>query len=329
MQTLFTAPTPPKEKVQDSNFKDYYPSISSNMAYDNLLPYISNAQDTYLEPILGTTFLNALIASNESDAKFLKVIHLARTALANFAVFKAMPHLNIILSGSGTNQNRTENTSPASQWAFKSARWSALQTAEQAIDNLISYLYKEKSFFTTWTPSQVFNTDFFKTIEDVKLFMPMRSIRAFHHLIPSMLQAEIDVKNLTGYREYDAILTKLDSTLKVYQTLLNQIRMYIIYKSLHDALPLLSVIVSGSDLTYIGETEIVDKDLSTQSATNQAAITRLMQKSKEQFESAKSSIKNTLEIHKDTFILYAADISQEYRSKSVFTSSDGVGGIML
>lgn len=340
MDTLFLKPTLPLEDVRSSNFQQYYPSISASMRYANLEPYIIQAADHHLIQHLGDTFYGELVtysklASNlQVNAILNGALHHLRTALANYTIYRAMPTLNNIISDAGVQQNRTDKSSNSPQWAFNAARWSALITAETALDRAINHLYQHKAdnILDAWATSDGFKflfTDFIGGLTDIRDISPIRSMRGYLALIPYMRNAENQVRNICGQRQYDDIKSKLLDTDPKYKEIIGRIRRYVLAQSLFHAIPVMTFYNNGQDLVLLGDTDGINKELGPNSKEHQQNLNIMMQNLENQASAEFADVKNYLAMYSEFFTLYAADTHQPYRSKSVMSSEDGIGGVMI
>jgi hypothetical protein len=314
------------------------------MRYDTLEPYIINAADNFIIPHLGLEFYGEMVtysqlATNlQTNAIKNNLLRYLRTALANYTIYQAMPTLNIILSDAGVQQNRTDKSSNSPQWAYNQARWSCLLTAEKSLDNAINYMYanKNETIFDNWVISDGFKhmfTDFIGGLGNISNISPIRSIRAYQALIPFMRNAENQVRNLCGQRQYDDIKTKLTDTDTRYKQLIEYIRKYTVDFALMYAIPVLSLYNNGKDLVLIGDTDGIGNEIGINAKSHQETINIMLENLTNSSKAQYQEIKNYLAIHKDFFVLYGEDTHQDYRSKSVYVSTDingdVVGGVMM
>lgn len=341
MKLLFTEPASGKNEVQNTNFLDYYPSISASTSWTSLRPYINQAARKYIIKYIGKPFYDELCNYAEAttdDPVKDEILEQLRIALAHYSIHTAMPHLNIIISDSGTNQNRNEKTGPASQWAFKSARWSSLYGAECALDQALTFMYLNKSneFLNTWTESEAFKfvfTDFISGVNELKNYINVTSIRGYLSLVPFIKKAESEVKNILGPRTYDIIKNDLSSGDENKIELIKKIRYFISERALYLAIPHLALYIDGGTIVFMSSVDGIEPGYGVWNSSNEESISRLTDRSAENSKLYQQDIRTFLAIKKDVFVEWAEDIYQEYRSKSVFTTTncngDAVGGIML
>jgi hypothetical protein len=172
-------------------------------------------------------------------------------------------------------------------------------------------------------------TDFVGGVGDIADISPIRSIRAYQSIIPYIRNAENNVRNITGQRQYDNIKSNLTSSDTRYKELIKLIRRYVVDFGLEMAIPVLSLYNNGKDLVLIGDTDGISKEFGPNSASHQETINIMIQNLKSSQKALYQEIKNYLAIHRDFFTLYAEDNYSETRSKSVFVSPDEIGGIMI
>jgi hypothetical protein len=171
--------------------------------------YVQQAEATYIIPVISEAMYkkyNDLInlPANASksydliftDAKDLAAFNFIGSSLANYSLYEAFPFLNTSVGDVGVvQQSSKEGTSnPAAQWRYDGRRFAHLSNADRFLDQLLSYMEANASFFTDWAQSSSYTINKELFIDDsIKLSNYIGtggSRRAFLALRPHLRMAE-------------------------------------------------------------------------------------------------------------------------------------------
>lgn len=332
MYIIFETPTTAKNEIRETNFRQFYPNINPALNWDNILPYINNAVRNYIYPHFGRVFYEEVVLHNTVDDFKDEIKEMMSNAIANYAVYLAMPHINVTIADMGVQQNRNEKSSNANQWSYNGARWAALYAAERQLDELLNYCYDNKSdaWLTTWAASDVYKfyfTDFISGRKQLSEFSAIKTMRGYWSVIPELRKAEDKVKKILGYRQYDDLLSQIDSPGDRGKEIIKQIRYFLADKALYESLPAMTVMIEDGSIYSVSVNEI--PNIGVASSTNIAAINTLREQLKTRSAYYENEIRNFLHIYKDDFPLWKEDCWIEERPRSVFYSEDEVGGVMI
>jgi hypothetical protein len=332
MNIIFDPTITQKKELKETNFSEFVANINPAFYYPNLVPYIKDAVRTYIYPYFGRTFYETVVAHNTTDAVKDEIRELMSSAIAKYAVYFAMPHINVTISDMGVQQNRNEKSSNSSQWAFQQARWAMLYSAERALDDLLNFCYDNKSnaWLSGWTASDEYKhtfTDFISGRKELSKISGIKTMRAFWSVVPFIKKSEDETKKILGYRQYDNIKTKLTTGTAKEKELIKLIRYHITESAIYEALPSMTVLIEDGSIFSISVSDM--PNIGTNSANNITMINTLRQQCKEKAAYYQNEIRNYLHIYKDDFTFWKEDCYIEERPRSVFHSEDEIGGIML
>jgi len=133
----------PNAKIEDTEFKRFYPAANRNMAWCTLEPFIQQAEDSFIIPAIGLPFYQVLETEYQADGEIANgakayTFRLLRTALANYAMYLALPQLNLRIGDAGVNETSASDINPVRQWTFNTGRWESAKTAYQYLDMALS-----------------------------------------------------------------------------------------------------------------------------------------------------------------------------------------------
>lgn len=290
MKLLFkttAVPSGSTPNVGHSNFKQHYPAVNRNMAWDTLQPYIRQATQNHIIRWIGEPLYTSLAAKYDdgdtltsSQAALLEKL---QDAIAYYTVYDAMPSLNISVADMGIQQlSGTEGTTnPPSQWAFNNARWSALITAEKALDTALTNLElyaKSDTYYDLWKDHDAYklgNTDFFRVCQELSNYINVQGDRrAFVALLPYLKKVErSELMTILCKDTYNTLSTALkdcmytegfesgfatDCFTQVQVDLIILIQRYVSHKALYNAVPHLTVSLEAEGFRLLGQSDFMN-----------------------------------------------------------------------
>lgn len=325
--------------VGESNFKAHFPSINKNMSWASIKPYIRQATEEYLLPYLGDTLHEAIIAweGDEAPADLnARILDCLRDALAAYTIYEAMPHINIVLSDMGAQENASENNTsqPASQWRFKNARWAAMIKADKMLDKALSLLEtmedeEDSTTFADWkewsldqgNKSELFDSA--KTLSQVMNISTGR--RAYLALLPYFKKAlNMKIIPAISKEQYDAIIANPTEN-EYFTEAFEKIRYAVAEYGYYLAIPHLRIAFDGQSVVFVTSTD----GMNMTKDAHQDAINDLKQRTLNDADTALASLTSYLYKNHAEFSHYDDLVYIEYHQDTVIRSSDGVGGIMI
>ena len=332
MKSLFTVAAGPDPAIKDTNFRTFYPNINPAMKWANVEPFINDAVRINILPYIGRIFYNKVADEPSGTEMRDEIKELMTNAIARYAIYHAMPHINVTISDMGVQQNRNEKSGNAAQWSYQQARWNVLFTAEKYLDQLLNYLYDNASdvWLDDWTNDDVYRatfTDFIsgrKALSDISM---IKTMRGYWSLLPFIIRAEDELRKILGHRTYEDVVDHQHAPSAEEAELLKLIRPFISDRALAEALPTMTVMIEDGNMYSVSVSDI--PNIGVNSSANLTAINTLREQTKRRSETFEQEIRNYLAIKKDVFTKWAEDCYLGDRPKSVFYSADRKGGIML
>jgi hypothetical protein len=339
------SPTPGRETVGDTNFKEHYPSAAKNMAWATLTPFIRQATRKYIIPFIGEQIYNVIADAYDTDTVSVGVqedfLQRLQDIQAYYTIHHAMPVLNGIISDMGVQETTaTEATSsPIAMWRYKNMRWEVCETADDFLDELLSYMEQkvedEEAFFDTWKNSDAYTANassFFRLTSELQQHIHIRrSRRTFIALLPFLKKAEkTKVKPLICQDQYDDLKTKVaDDTLAADDTrLLEMVQPVVAHYGLMMALPHLKLHIGSDGIKSVSSTDGMNK----KEAAREAAIQELGMTLEEEARTALSDLKAFLYENADTYTLWKDSdcyVDPDDAAKTVILPENRTGGVFL
>lgn len=133
-------------------------AVDANSQMGTFRPYIIEAEETYLKPVLGEAFFAELQTAVDANNGNIDALTSAQRALmpyvqrplAYYTLLAAMPHLNVSIGELGTRTSRSEDNDPAPRWQQEKLMFDALRKGDLFADKLLEYLEANAVSFTTW-----------------------------------------------------------------------------------------------------------------------------------------------------------------------------------
>lgn len=135
----------PNAQVKHTEFKTFYPAINRNMEWCTIEPFVQQAEDSEIIPAIGLAFYDVLNDEYQTDGTIADAtkaytFRLLRTALAHYAIYLALPQLNIRVGDAGTNETSASDITPVRQWVFNISRWEVAKTAYRYLDMALAHM---------------------------------------------------------------------------------------------------------------------------------------------------------------------------------------------
>jgi len=122
-------------------------------------PYVKQAEK-FTTDIIGADLhaeLLTVVHNENTDEKLIALLEKVRLPLANFAYMLAIAKLNVNVGERGFTVTVSGNLTPASQWRVDDFRNSVKESANDALEDLISFLETNKADYPTWTASSAYS----------------------------------------------------------------------------------------------------------------------------------------------------------------------------
>jgi len=129
-------------------------AIHDNVEPNDLMPYVVQAQDIYIQEICGTTFYNhlkdAIVASTLTTAEETLIDDYIASTAANYALYLALPTLNYKIKNKSVLSPSSEEAVNTGLDEIKFLRDSVKDTAQFYAQRTIDYLCANESEFPTY-----------------------------------------------------------------------------------------------------------------------------------------------------------------------------------
>ena len=348
MNLLFAAldPQDPGDPlVSDTTFEEHYPGIDTNTRWATIRPYVRAATLRYVYPLIGEAMHTALAEHandedpEENDAYDAAISHL-RDAIANYAIYMALPHLNVVIGDLGVGQNRPSegNFNATGQWQFKEAQRRCLLDADAAMDRALKFMEDaldgdNAEDFEDYQdhPGRGGSHPLFRTLEEFQKQISLRdSLRTFfavsRNIAPSWRR---HLQPIVGYEMYQELIEEIAAgdLSEVNATLVDLIRPALAHYALYEAIPGMAVQVEADGIRTLSSTDGFDM----RDAASAQAVEHYRAKLLGDAKMYRADIAKHLYDNVDDYPTWRD--SGLYRTEStarvVQTSNDRVGGIML
>lgn len=316
--------------VGHTNFKNHYSAINRNMAWDTLAPYIRQATQKNVIRWIGQPLYDDLAdkyqAGTTLSANQTLVLERLQDAIAHYTIYEAMPALNISLADMGVQQlNGSDGTSsPASQWAFKNARWQALTMADSTLDvvmNNLEAMSKTDTYWNLWKGSDAYklgSSAYFRVSQELTNHINLQgNRRAFVALLPFLRRVEeTTLKSMLCTGLFNLLTDKLKNcpysesfsngfdlgcfTVKQVDLLI-LIQRFVANKALQLAVPSMSVSIEAEGFRLLSQGDIFDERKPITNSFHLQQVNALMYAAEEAANTAKADITAYLYANADDF----------------------------
>lgn len=136
--------------ISETKLKSFT-ALDSNVRPENLIPYIIEAQDIYLQPVLGTRFYKGLKSRIAAGTRTQDEIDLTNEYIApmilNFALYQALPFLKYRLVEKGVLSPQSETSQTATLDEMRYLRNGIKNTAEFYQQRLVEFFIDNPNLF--------------------------------------------------------------------------------------------------------------------------------------------------------------------------------------
>lgn len=174
-----------------------------DLSDDSRLPNIEKAARKHIIPMIGNPLYQRLVevyeAENSEDAppevegpnSFEKLLlsHV-QLPLAAWAIHDDLPFLHVHVTDMGVRRASTNNLPSAYKWEFQSLKDALLDTAQEGMEILLSFLFENKAQFSPWTDDNAYKQYeglFIRSgaefSELYRLFQPLRTFASLRPIL--------------------------------------------------------------------------------------------------------------------------------------------------
>jgi hypothetical protein len=345
MNLLFTATDPENPAnilLSDTNFEAHYPGIDTNTRWVTIHPYVRQATQRYIIPLIGPD-MYVTLAEHFNDenptpnSEYDLAISYLQDALANYTIYLALPHLNIVIGDLGVGQNRPSegNFNATGQWQYKEAQRRCLIDADAAMDLALAFFESVagETDFEDYANAAVRakRHPFFRTLAEMQQYINIKdSLRAFLAISRSVdIAWKRYLQPIVGYEMYQELIEEVndDDLSGPNADLLEKIQPALALYALWEAIPGMAVQVDADGIRTLSATDGFDmKDPASAQAVEHYRA-RLLSDAK----MYRAEIAKMLYDAPDDYPTWRDSglYRTEATARELLTSNDRVGGIML
>lgn len=144
--------------ISEQKLKQYTP-MDSNVEMEEIRPFIIQAQDLKLQSLLGTNFMQDLMAKVDSDSLNEKETELIKyyiqPLLANYTLYLALPNLAYKIHNKAIVQPTSEESTSVSLDIIKYLRDAYKNNSDFYVDRLTDYLCDYSNDFPLYTSTNI------------------------------------------------------------------------------------------------------------------------------------------------------------------------------
>lgn len=136
--------------IDDEYLKVYSP-LGKSIDVDEVFPFVQNAQNVYIQDVLGTPLYNDLVNKVATGVTFSTIewelVDLCSRALVYWTVYSALPSLYIKIRNAGVVKQQSENTQNADLSELKYLREEQKNLAEFYNTRIVNFLCDKSTQF--------------------------------------------------------------------------------------------------------------------------------------------------------------------------------------
>jgi hypothetical protein len=174
-----------------------YISVNEKFSFDNFLPYINKAINSYIIRYVGKLHVELQdIESGDSDSVKNEAREHLRSAIANFAMFMYLPYFQIQMDSSGLSVAVNDNRKQPEWWQAADIRRELLRSGHESMDMLLEILEKNPSVFTDFHDkySTLYKDLLLKNADEFdKYYTIFRSRQTYLAIAPTMRMIETQI----------------------------------------------------------------------------------------------------------------------------------------
>jgi hypothetical protein len=259
-------------------FKKYI-AIDANTSMATLQPYIDEAEQMYIVPLLGQAFYDYYhplyqsyinLPNTALSTQNAKILPYIQRCLAYYTQLLAIPHLAITFGDMGVRQHRADDSDAAPRWLIEKLQFNALKNGDIHADKLLEFLEKNATAvagnYEQWFADAVANTRMSGYI------VYSSAVASKHISINNSRRVYLQIRNkirdiesriipkLIGKDQYDELVVQLQtgSTTDASKRLIEKLEPIISKRALFMQLPFMRVQVTEHGLfVYSGTDDLI------------------------------------------------------------------------
>jgi hypothetical protein len=260
-----------------AEFKKYI-AIDANTKWATIEPYVKEAEQLFILPLLGQSFYNyyhplyvASMTSTQLSPNNEKLLPYIQRALAYYSLLQSIPHLSGSFGELGIRQYRAEDSDAAPRWKEEKLQFNALKNGDIHADKLLEFLELNASAvagnYEQWFADIVANTKMsgaivYGTTVASKHIPINNSRRVFLQLKNKIREIETRfIPKLISKDQYDELVTQLQTggMPSANKTLVGKLEPIISKRALYMQLPFMRVQINENGLFIYSGTDDIFK----------------------------------------------------------------------
>ena len=131
-------------------------SINVSNTINNWRPYITEAEEVFIRPVIGSEFYDVLDGvvngSGSGDSGYDELLVKVRTALSLYSIHLGIDEMSVSVGPQGIQVVATDSHKPAPEYQVLNLKESLLMRAHRNIDMVLIYLSQHREQFSDYTP---------------------------------------------------------------------------------------------------------------------------------------------------------------------------------
>lgn len=251
--------------------------VQQQISMGTMEPFIKQAELEYLEPVLGTDFLEEISSyDDEAVDKAKKLREYLQISVAHYALAHAAPQLVVAIGDVGMAMNVQGGMAAVPKWTYAELVKTGLNTGDSFLEKALIFLEKNEDLaiddtkvFQTWLDSECFvalKEGFLQNATTMTRYFPalQGSRRMFIKLRGYLQEAESDwLPGQLGEDLVASLLTHRDSSELIEKKAVDYVRYVIVNKAFSKAIPYLNIgrdFRLTHDISGLPNEEALDRD---------------------------------------------------------------------
>lgn len=260
-----------------------YIALDANTKFTTLTPYIADAEELFIKPLLGNFYSEFVIDyTDNTDASGadmgmgsdnLLLLTYVQRALSNYAMYTSVDQLGVAIGEMGIQQNYGQQSQPAPRWRIRDLKKNLVENADRFADKLLEYLEENAtvSKFTSWYSDISANTKMSGTIVyNTRIASQYIDINHSRRVFLRLKKRIRDIESSAVQRficgsQYDEIVQQLQEGMvtSANSKLIRKLEAYISKRALYETLPSLRISVNHEGIHLLS---VSDSTITAQSA---------------------------------------------------------------
>lgn len=313
-----------------------YISVNVSTNIDSVMPYIKQAEQMFIIPLLSqgeydalNTAYNSLNPLTSDQQALLEKIQMP---LINLAYLLYSPVLAVHISDSGIHTTKTENKTTAFQYQTDELAKSFLNIGNTGLDMMLEFLESKKNIFTSWAASSAYTVYKECFINTAKDFSVLGLVEIGNSRLRFLAMKAI-MKRVEAFRIKSIICTDLFAELKTQieagtvtaanQFLLDLIRPAVANLTFAAAIPKLSVLITEKGISVFNNDRA--QTINVLQPASDTMLSKLISDHTQDGEAYLKELKTFLDDNVNTYPKYKLSKCYEKDSTSTFTNKSDNG----